>query len=251
MSPERTPAARVDQIEVANNVQRVARRIEALFQRRALLTHDLFTPSVTRDRVLPIDVQSLTDHWSMPIAGPTASTETLTRLVSSVVDRTQIERKADWTDSATENRSAVVAESLPKHPRQISQSSFTDHVPRSSSRETDHATENLSSEIRSESPLANVSEVDRWSGLVPTSAQPVPLFTPTTAPAIAPPSLTPSLPPLHSQKQDDVVPPIAAATAQRHARFEERVAHEEDLALLAERMERILKQEARRHGIDV
>jgi hypothetical protein len=75
--------------------------------------------------------------------------------------------------------------------------------------------------------------------------------TPTDAPAIAPPSVTQSLPPLHSHKQDDVVVPVAAATAQRQARIEEHIAREDDLPLLAERLDRILKQEARRHGIDV
>jgi hypothetical protein len=86
---------------------------------------------------------------------------------------------------------------------------------------------------------------------VPSASQTTRSSTPTGAPAIAPPSVTPSLPPRHSHKQDDVVLPVAAATAQRQARIEEHIAPEDDLPLLAERLDRILKQEARRHGIDV
>lgn len=273
VAQEPAPVARVDQVELAKCVQRVARRIEAAFQRRSLLTHDLFTAAaVTRDRVLPADLQSLTEHWSMPINGPTASADLLLRLASSASLRsrrshTELEREPAWTNSLSNEPSPVVAEALPKHPRPAGSSStvhqprnsehshpfvpFNSHVPQPWSNQVDAAADNLASGIQPESPPAETSDAERWSGLVPTSAQPVSLLSPATAPAIAPPSLTPSLPPLHSQKRDDVVLPIAAATAQRQARYEEAIAHGEDLTLLAERMERILKQEARRHGIDV
>jgi hypothetical protein len=44
---------------------------------------------------------------------------------------------------------------------------------------------------------------------------------------------------------------MAAATARIGARQVEDAAHAEDLSALAARINRILKEEARRHGIDV
>jgi hypothetical protein len=45
--------------------------------------------------------------------------------------------------------------------------------------------------------------------------------------------------------------PVAAATAQRDARHEEAAAQVEDLSLMAAQIERILNEQARRHGINV
>lgn len=268
--PHPAPAARVDQIKLARCVQRTARRIEAGFQRRSLRAHDLSTAeAVTRGRVLPVDVQSLTQHWSIPINGPTASADVLRRLASFASldrrSRRDVDRESSETNSGVHEPTPGGPESLTKHSRQttstvhqahsskLSQSlvPWDNHARQPWSSHADDAPDNSASEIPSESPLAAGSDAERWSGPVPTSAQPVSLLTPATGPAIAPPSLTPSLPPLHSEKQDDVILPIAAATAQRQARFAEEIAHGEDLNLLADRIERILKQEARRHGIDV
>jgi len=74
----------------------------------------------------------------------------------------------------------------------------------------------------------------------------------TTTPSIAPPSLTQSLLPLHPPRTSgEEVLPVAVITAQRDARSDEVTARGEDLTLLASRIERILNDEARRHGIDV
>ena len=69
---------------------------------------------------------------------------------------------------------------------------------------------------------------------------------------LAPPTVTPS-PVTLRPPADPAVPvlPVAAASAQRGAKAEEAIAQGEDLTLLAARIERLLNQEARRHGIDV
>lgn len=266
IQPPAPVAAQVDQAELTRSVQRAVRRIEATFQRRSLITH--FSPAaVIRGRVLPIDLQSLADHWSIPINGPTASVDILRRLASSVAlpdrdSRSDVERESARSNSTGNESSPVVVESSPGRSRQTSASSAVHqsrkqplpgntHAPRSLSSQVHDTADNIASRVFSELPMSETSEAERWSGLVPDSAQPVHLLIPATAPAIAPPTLTPSLPPLHSDKADDVILPVAAATAQRQARFEEEIARGEDLTLLAERIERILKQEARRHGIDV
>jgi hypothetical protein len=266
----RAPVARMDQVAYAPGVQRVARRIEAAFQRRSLLTHEFSASAVTRGKVSLIHWQSLADQWSMPMDGPTASADILMRLAefASLADRgSRTDMKPAWSDSSQGEPSAVVVDASPKHQRQtgaaptVSESRNSDllqqpmhwntHVRQPWSSQVDDLAGNIASEIFSESPLPEKSDVARWTGLVPTSTQAAPLLMPAVAPAIAPPSVTPSLPPMHSHKQHDVVLPIAAATAQRQSRVEEEIAHGEDLGLLADRMARILKQEARRHGIDV
>jgi len=229
---DHAPVRRVGQAELTRRVQRVARRVEAAFQRRSLLAHDLSTRAIAAGTVLPIDLQSLADHWSMPIDGPTASGDVLTRLADA----------ASWYERGSQ----------PDVEPGLSNSANEEHDSSPKRRtETFSESRNSGHPLLSESPLPETSDVERWTGLVPAGAEAVSLLTPAATPAIAPPSLTPSLPPLHSQKQDDVVMPIAAATAQRRARVEEDIAHGEDLTLLARRMEQILKQEARRHGIDV
>jgi hypothetical protein len=265
-------AAQVDQVEPARCVQRVAHRIEAAFQRHALRTHDLATAVVRRGKALPVDLQWLTDHWSMPINGPTASAAILTRLASSASlpdrgSRPDVAGEPFRANSNGNEPAPVIVEPSHKQPRQISASSavhqsriakhsqqlapWDKHVSQPWSSQADDTAETVASRIFSEPPLPQTGAAEQWSSLAPASAQAVPLLTPANAPAIAPPSLTPSLPPLHSHQQDDSILPIAAATAQRQARFAEEIAHGEDLTLLAERIERILKQEARRHGIDV
>ena len=67
---------------------------------------------------------------------------------------------------------------------------------------------------------------------------------------IEPPTIAPQLPPLIPPQMVGMpVLPVAAATARRGARAEETA--DEDLDLLADRIKRILDEEARRHGIDV
>jgi hypothetical protein len=67
---------------------------------------------------------------------------------------------------------------------------------------------------------------------------------------IEPPTTAPQLPPLIPPQMVGMpVLPIAAATARHGARDEETA--DEDLDVLADRIKRILDEEARRHGIDV
>jgi hypothetical protein len=67
---------------------------------------------------------------------------------------------------------------------------------------------------------------------------------------IEPPITAPQLPPLIPPQMIGMpVVPVATATIRREARAEERA--DEDLDLLATRIQRILDEEARRHGIDV
>lgn len=67
---------------------------------------------------------------------------------------------------------------------------------------------------------------------------------------IEPPTIAPQLPPLIPPQMVGMpVLPVAAATARRGARAEETA--DEDLDVLADRIKRILDEEARRHGIDV
>lgn len=108
----------------------------------------------------------------------------------------------------------------------------------------------LTARALSESPLPATHVAEQIHDSAPATAQ-ARHSIPQAAPVIAPPGVTTALPPLHSHKQDDVVLPVAAATAQRQARIEEELARGDELPLLAERLDRILKQEARRHGIDV
>lgn len=73
-----------------------------------------------------------------------------------------------------------------------------------------------------------------------------------TLPRIAPPGLTPLLPPLKSPSTTgSPVLPVAAATARISAKRAEDAARGEDLSILAAQINRILNEEARRHGIDV
>ena len=69
---------------------------------------------------------------------------------------------------------------------------------------------------------------------------------------IAPPTSAPSPDTLRPPRDPNVpVSPVAAMTIQRQAKAEEASAQGDDLALLAVKLERLLNQEARRHGIDV
>jgi len=199
-----TPPTPLAQAELPTLVQRAVRRIKTTFGRESSITRNL-SAAAELGEAKGVDSRSLTEHWSMPIFGPTVSTRLLIRLTNS-------DREADHVED-------TVGESLPR---------------------------------RSESQAPSTRRAEQPQDLTASIAQTTHSPVPAAAPAIAPPSITPSLPPLHSQKMDDVLAPVAAATAQRQARIEEDIARgDEDLPLLAERMERILKQEARRHGIDV
>lgn len=192
---------RLSQPELPTFVERVARRIKTILARESARPRELSTKREL-EGATDHDLRSFTDHWSTPIAGPSASTALLTCLA-------KYDRYVDET--VEDNSSHALSEShLPATHR-----SPEAHDSASSVAQTTHA------------------------------------LTAITAPAIAPPSVTPALPPLHSHKQDDVVAPVAAVTAQRQARIDEHNARVDDLPLLAERLDRILKQEARRHGIDV
>ncbi|MGH9940552.1 MAG: hypothetical protein ACREAM_30280, partial [Blastocatellia bacterium] len=69
---------------------------------------------------------------------------------------------------------------------------------------------------------------------------------------IAPPSLTPALPALlPSQLPGVASPKVATAVSRNGARREEAEGKPDDLGELAEKIQRILNEEARRHGISV
>jgi len=69
---------------------------------------------------------------------------------------------------------------------------------------------------------------------------------------IAPPTVTPSPVALRPPESANVPAlPVASVTAQLGAKVEEAMAQGDDLTLLASKIERLLNQEARRHGIDV
>lgn len=69
---------------------------------------------------------------------------------------------------------------------------------------------------------------------------------------IAPPALASSLPPLVSPRTRDTPPyPLATVVARLGANTDEFAAPEEGITQLADRIKRILDEEARRHGIDV
>lgn len=73
-----------------------------------------------------------------------------------------------------------------------------------------------------------------------------------TLPGIVPPAMTTLLPSLKAPATTtSPILPVAAATARISARQSEQAARAEDLSLLAEQINRILNEEARRHGIDV
>lgn len=196
------PATGVAQIEPTTLLGRAARRIKRALERNLSTSRNLAVTSPSRE--VKHDLRSLTDHWSMPISGPTASAGLLMRLAGA--DR------------------------------------YHDHVA--------EPVRDLPARTMSESQLPSTQVAEQPHDSAPATSRARHSILP-AAPVIAPPAVTTSLPPLHSHKQDDVVLPVAAATAQRQTRIEEEIARGDDLPLLAERLDRILKQEARRHGIDV
>lgn len=193
--------SRMAQVEAATVPGRAARRIKTALERDSL---SIRNGAGTLSRGVKHDWRSLTDHWSMSISGPTASTGLLMHLAGS--------------------------------------DCYFDHV--------DEPVRDLPARVLPDSQLPSTRGAESPHGSAPATARARRLNSP-AAPVIAPPSVTPELPPLHSHKQDDVILPVAAATVQRQARIEEEIARGDDLPLLAERIDRILKQEARRHGIDV
>jgi hypothetical protein len=215
-------------VELAGFVERATRRIKTTLERELLRTRTL-SSAVELDEAH--DLRPLTDQWSLPIAGLTASTSLLTRIVTFDYTRDELDDTVAGTSSGVSSESSLAP------------TNGAGQLTAATAETTHSLTSAAVPAIASSSVTSSVSSLHLHEHEN--------VILPVTAPAIAPPSVAPSLPPLHSHKTDDVVVPIAAATAQRQARIEQDITREDNLPLLAERIERILKEEARRHGIDV
>jgi hypothetical protein len=232
---------------------RAARRAEAAYivSARERRGFDRFTID---NQALSSNSPTLAEHWSRTVAGVCAPAELLTQLASSEsgVDRTfqGVEKREPSGWSAASPTTTALGNSRRLREPQLSGSSLADNRyedtqwPAALSRSLPAFT---GVEPPSEDPVVNTSSLPSQSGprTIERSEGP-------TDARIAPPTITPSLFALRPPSAlNGANLPVAAVINQGGAKSEERLAQGDDLALLAAKLERLLTQEARRHGIDV
>ena len=265
----------VSQFENITLAQRAAQRAEMALRRDLSVTRNLSqtsTPKDTSDRSTSL---SLADNWSIPLNGPNASTELLVRFANlSVLAERGSRRNSEREITQRTSSGTGTAQPSAKPP---SDSRLNRSVPSTAHRPIDHAHSQLlqqsswsmptneswpapEDEVFERPAFSTLAEPlrstanDAEQAFLQAAAdqQTASSQRQTTTPSIAPPSLTQSLLPLHPPRTSgEEVLPVAVITAQRDARSDEVTARGEDLTLLASRIERILNDEARRHGIDV
>ncbi|SRR6266404_1313477 len=197
---------------------------------------------------------SFAADWSRTVAGLRASAELLTLLANSGrrLDRRSpgLDDRERSTNSAAANSDTTAPASDSHWPEAPSASAANKHYeenqwPREGAKRA------LVTGVESPSrPFAADSISLLSSPLPPRAVEGIAEWPSETR--LAPPTITP-LPVTLRPPADPAVPvlPVAAVTARQGAKAEEAIAQGEDLTLLAARIERLLNQEARRHGIDV
>ena len=197
---------------------------------------------------------SFAAHWSKTLAGERASTELLTLLANSgsKLERSSpgLEDRERSTNSAAANSDTTAPATNSPWSRPPSASPANQHYegtqsPPAGAKQalvtgvespSRHFASDSTSFLSSPLPSHTVGEIAEW----PAETR------------LAPPAISPSLVTLRPPANPAVpVLPIAGATAQRGAKTEEAIAQGDDLTALGRKIERLLNQEARRHGIDV
>ncbi len=266
----RASVAPVSQFENITLAERAAQRVETAL-RQDLSARDLSQTSTARIKSDRSRWLSLADNWSIPLNGPNASADLLIRLANLNLlpehgSRRDSERETTRANSSRSgtvqppsdyilDRSGPFTARQPidhAHSQFQQQSSWTKPTNESWPAPGDEVFAAAASSALA-GPLHSTTNDAEQAFLQATAdRQTAPSQMQTTTPSIAPPSLTPSLLPLHPPRTSgEEVLPVAVITAQRDARADEVTARGEDLTLLASRIERILNDEARRHGIDV
>ena len=264
--------APVSQFENITLAQRAAQRVEMALRRDLSATRNLSQTSTPKDTSDRSTWLSLADSWSIPLNGPNASTKLLVRFANlaergsrrdserEITQRTSLgtgtaQPSAKPPSDSRLNRSVPSTAHRPidhAHSQLLQQSSWSRPTNESWPAPEDEVFEPSASSVLAEPLRSTANDAEQAFLQAAADQQTAPSQLQTTTPSIAPPSLTPSLLPLHPPRTSgEEVLPVAVITAQRDARSDEVTARGEDLNLLASRIERILNDEARRHGIDV
>lgn len=197
---------------------------------------------------------SFAEHWSRSVAGVCASAELLTLLASSeaVVDRTFERVEKSETSGLAAGPTTSALGNIPQL--------LGPQLGGSSSAHNRYEEAERPAEPPKPSPSFTGVESPSQDLVVDTPSLPPSQSWPQTVernkerPAdarFAPPSLMPSLVALRPPSAPNADLPVAAVINQGGAKSEQRWSQEDDLVLLAAKLERLLSQEARRHGIDV
>ena len=178
------------------------------------------------DAPIPDHLRSLQEQWAMPLNGMCASRELLKRLVQD-----------DLPDRESDSGRAGQYQPQPLKPNGFSAGGYGESLIGGNKLKT-NAPPPMTAQ-------AGFPELNRHEQLAPGESK-----TTATAPII-PSDVTVSLPNLQSPQPIDRQPlPVAAATVRQSARTEELNAAD-DLDMLAAKINQILNEQARRHGIDV
>jgi hypothetical protein len=253
----RTPAFLREDVLPSALIERVAWRAEKAWWRDSSETSDSHQAAADPNEVISSGSPLLADYWSMPVDGVRVSADLLTQLANSETlihrgIRREVARETTRPTTADSQPSPAPHKSAQLPDPQIS-GSFAEPA------DTAYRPPQRSTPLTAPTTDPWPSQVNNAAGSTPSSA-----FSESWPPAvgsekerqaparIAPPTVTPSLVPLRPPPAPGIAAlPVAAATAQRGARNDEAVARGEDLTLMAAQIERILNEEARRHGIDV
>jgi hypothetical protein len=251
LSVERLAAVdRANADEPSAFIKRAARRAEIVWRKQSkqFASHGAFLQSA--EETQPSSSPDFVEHWSIPVTGSAAPQVLLTRLGNSdklpaASSSGQMERQLSGSALTGRPRRPTSTETLPVNDSSSARPPFSNSLakPTAMAAAVNETTAGDDASNRTRSEIFSSSLADESSPRFETHAR---------SDRLAAPALAPSLPPLPPPRSNAETPlPVAAANAQRDAKRDEAFARGEDLNVLAAQIDRILKQEARRHGIDV